>query len=68
MQTTATAGSDVWYAQLAIPLKGVAGEEGVKARVGRVYRMENGDREESSHNGYGIFNRHEPLWLNLQMQ
>lgn len=61
-----------WTAILAVPLHilGTKEEEraGVKARFGRLYRLQGEDSEESSHNGAGLFNEHLSLWLDLQIK
>ena len=62
---------DGWTAILSLPLN-VFGNtpedrQAVKARVGRVYRLQGHDKEESTHNGAGLFNDHSSFWLDFQL-
>lgn len=71
-KTAVSADGKAWTALMAIPLNalgsGDAESTAIKARVGRVYRAQGEDREESSHNGASLFNHHESLWLNFQIK
>lgn len=62
---------DGWTAILSIPLNvfGTTAEDrqAVKARLGRVYRLQGHHKEESTPNGAGLFNDHSSFWLDFQL-
>lgn len=72
MKTVVTGDDTSWTALIAVPLSALgnsdAERQAFKARLGRVYRLHGEEREESSHNGAGIFNDVNTLWLNFQLQ
>lgn len=71
-KTAVTSDGDSWTALLAIPLNALGNDaqeySAIKARLGRVYRLQGDEREESSHNGAGIFNEHSSFWLDFQIK
>ncbi len=71
-ETTVTAGEKSWTALLAIPLSAVAANEAertaFRVKLGRIYRLRGEEREESSHDGSGLFNDAKGLWLDFQLQ
>lgn len=71
-KTAVVADDTSWTAMMAVPLNALGSNEeerqAFKVRLGRVYRLRGEEREESSHNGLGIFNDEKTLWLDFQLQ